>query len=90
MECEAGCGRRPKRAGLCWACIKCLQRRGTTVRKKPHCGTRYEDAEEMLAEAVINLKDAEDKATAHRRYMIAHLRYLRRRNTVHRTTDTLP
>lgn len=85
--CERGCNRPAKRGGLCWACIRCLQRNGTTVRKKPWCGTRYDSPEAMLTEAVINLSEAQDKATAHRRYMMASLRYRRGRNTVHKPEE---
>lgn len=84
--CDNGDGKPAFCKGLCRACYMCLYRNGSTVRKKPECGTRYEDAEEMLAEAIINLKDATDKASAHRRYLVAHLRYRRRRNTVKNTT----
>lgn len=84
MNCERGCDRPAARGGLCWACVKQLQRHGTTARTRPWCGRRYDTPEEMLTEAVINLSEAADKATAHRRYMMASLRYRRRRNTVHR------
>lgn len=94
MTCENGDGRPAARGGLCWACLKCMQRNGSTIRKKPVCGTRYESPEEMLTEAVINLSEAEDKATAHRRFLVASLRYRRRRNvrgnTVHKSTQDSP
>lgn len=88
--CDNGDGKAAFCKGLCRACYMCVRRNGSTVRKKPECGTRYEDAEEMLAEAIINLKDAPDKARAHRRYLMAHLRYCRRRNTVKNTTEYSP
>lgn len=87
MTCDA-CGERPaKRGGLCWACVKCRQRNGSTVRKRKQCGNRYESPEEMLTEAVINLSEAENKAVAHRRYMMASLWYRRRRKTVHKSPE---
>lgn len=88
--CDNGDGKPAARRGLCWACVKCLKRNGSTVRKRPHCGTRYETPEDMLMEAVINLSEAEDKAAAHRRYLMASLRYRRRRNTVHKSPEYFP
>jgi hypothetical protein len=88
--CDNGDGKPAMRGGFCWACVKCLQRNGSTVRRKPHCGTRYESPEDMLTEAVISLSDAADKATAHRRFMMAQLRYRRRRNTVHKSPEDSP
>ena len=88
--CDNGDGKPAARRGLCWACLKCLQRNGSTVRKKKHCGTRYESPEDMLTEAVINLSEHPGDANAYRRYMMASLRYRRRRttiNTVHKKSN---
>ena len=74
MNCENGCNRPAYCKGLCKACDMCLRRNGSTIRKKPECGTRYDSPEEMLTEAVINLSEAKNKAIAHRRYLMAHLR----------------
>ena len=84
MTCDRGCNKPAFCKGLCRACYMCLYRNGTTVRKKPQCGTRYESPEEMLEEAVIGLAEARDadqktRTDAYRRYLMASLRYRRRR-----------
>lgn len=86
MTCERGCDKPAFCKGLCRACYMCLYRNGSTVRKKPECGTRYDEPEGALVEAVISLPEAADKAKAHRRFMVAALRYRRRRNTVKKPT----
>lgn len=85
--CDNGDGKPAARGGLCWACVKCVSRNGSTVRKKPDCGRRYESPGDMLMEAVVALSEATDKAAAHRRFLMASLRYRRRRNTVHKSAE---
>lgn len=90
MSCGNGCDKPAFCKDLCRACYMCLYRNGSTVRKKPICGTRYDSPEEMLTEAVIALSETKDKAGGHRRFMMAQLRYRRRRNTVKNPTHNSP
>lgn len=82
--CDNGDGKPAARGGFCWACLKCLKRNGSTVRKKPKHGVRYESPEEMLTEAVLNLSEHKGAKGAFWRYTVAHQRYLR---TVHKSIE---
>jgi hypothetical protein len=91
VGCENGdCPRAAFCKGLCRACYMCLRRNGSTVRKKPECGTRYEDPEDAVMEALIAAKEAKNKQRAHRRFLMATLRYRRKRNTVKNSPQHSP
>lgn len=82
--CDNGDGKPAARRGLCWACIKQLQRKGTTKRTR----TRHPTLRAAAQEAAIALAEADDDEAfekAWARFRMATLRW--RRTNVHKSTE---
>lgn len=80
------CERLARKGGLCWACLKCRQRNGSTVRKSPAHGVRHKNKRAMLLEAALDLAETDNIDRAIERIRQA----LKRRtpNTVPRSIKT--
>lgn len=99
MDCECGCGRQaaPGRR-LSWACHSARSRHGSTTRKRPERGVRYETDKEMVLEAHIAYEAADplntkEHTNAWARLRTAWRRYFERTakarlNTANKATKT--
>lgn len=97
MQCTVdGCEKPAARSGLCWACLKQRQRKGTVAREKRGRPERHPTPRDMVLEACHNLEDAteEDDASWERawhRLRMAMRRYIsrsKRKNHVHTPPET--
>jgi hypothetical protein len=85
--CDNGDGKPAVRRGLCWACIKCVARNGSTIRKKPEHGARYPTRERRQLEAALHVAEAEDLKRALDRLRKAVAGKRRKPDTVHKSPE---